>query len=94
MTLKNIQTEIDASFLYKVLAENEEDPNVKDVFFQMSEIEQSHALAFMKKANIDISLMPAPSKRAHILKTIGKVLGYNYLLGVLLDTEKSISSSA
>jgi len=93
MNLKNIQTEIDASFLYKVLAENEEDPNVKDVFFQMSEIEQSHAVAFMKNANIDISLMPAPSKRAQILKTIGKVLGYNYLLGVLLDTEKSISSS-
>ncbi len=93
MNLKNIQTEIDASFLYKVLAENEEDPNVKDVFFQMSEIEQSHAVAFMKNANIDISLMPAPSKRARILKTIGKVLGYNYLLGVLLDTEKSISSS-
>ncbi|MDO9257832.1 MAG: VIT1/CCC1 transporter family protein [Bacteroidales bacterium] len=93
MNLKNIQTEIDASFLYKVLAENEEDPNVKDVFFQMSEIELSHAVAFMKNANIDISLMPAPSKRAQILKTIGKVLGYNYLLGVLLDTEKSISSS-
>ena len=93
MKLKNIQTEIDASFLYKVLAENEEDPNVKDVFFQMSEIELSHAVAFMKKANIDISLMPVPSKRALILKTIGKILGYNYLLGVLLDTEKSISSS-
>jgi len=93
MNLKNIQTEIDASFLYKVLAENEEDPNVADVFFQMSEIEQSHALAFMRKSNIDIYLMPLPSTRAKILKTIGKILGYNYLLGVLLDTEKSISSS-
>ncbi len=93
MNLKNIQTEIDASFLYKILADNEEDPNVKDVFSQMSEIEQGHALAFMKKSNMDISLMPPPSVRARILKTIGKVLGYNYLLGALLDTEKSISSS-
>jgi VIT1/CCC1 family predicted Fe2+/Mn2+ transporter len=93
MNLKNIQTEIDASFLYKLLADNEEDANVKDVFLQMSEIEQSHALAFMKKSNLDISLMPTPSARARVLKTIGKVLGYNYLLGVLLDTEKSISSS-
>ena len=91
--LRSIQTEIDASFLYSILAENEEDPNVADVFFQMSEIEQSHAIAFMKKSNLDISLMPAPSVRARILKTIGKVFGYNYLLGVLLDTEKSISSS-
>ncbi|MFA5970884.1 MAG: VIT1/CCC1 transporter family protein [Lentimicrobiaceae bacterium] len=93
MDLRNIQTEIDASFLYKVLAQNEEDKNVADVFFQMSEIEQGHALAFMKKSNIDISLMPSPSTRAKILKNIGKILGYNYLLGVLLDTEKSISSS-
>ena len=93
MNLKNIQTEIDASFLYKLLSENEEDPNVADVFSQMSEIEQSHAIAFMKKSNFDLSLMPKPSARARILKSIGQVLGYNYLLGVLLDTEKSISSS-
>ena len=93
MNLKNIQTEIDASFLYKVLAEHEDDPNVAEIFRQMSEIEQSHAMAFMRKSNIDLSLMPAPSRRARILKTIGKMFGYNYLLGVLLDTEKSISSS-
>ena len=93
MNLKNIQTEIDASFLYKVLADHEEDTNVKDVFTQMSEIEHSHAVAFMKKSKLDISLMPLPSVRARILKSIGKILGYNYLLGALLDTEKSISSS-
>jgi hypothetical protein len=27
------------------------------------------------------------------LKTIGKLFGYDYVLGVLLDTEKSISNS-
>ena len=93
MNIKNIQTEIDASFLYKLLAEHEEDPHVAYVFQQMSEIEQSHALAFMQKSNLDISLMPSPSGRARTLKLIGKILGYNYILGVLLDTEKSISSS-
>ena len=35
--LKSIQTEIDASYLYKVLSDNEEDPNVANVFRQMSE---------------------------------------------------------
>ena len=93
INLKSIQTEIDASFLYKLLADNEEDPNVANIFRQMSEIEHSHALAFMVKSNLDISVMPPPSRRARILKTIGKILGYNYVLGVLLDTEKSISSS-
>ena len=35
MNLKNIQTEVDASFLYGLLAEKEEDQNVKEVFLQM-----------------------------------------------------------
>jgi VIT1/CCC1 family predicted Fe2+/Mn2+ transporter len=91
--LKNIQTEIDASFLYKLLAEHEEDANVANVFHQMSEIEFGHAQAFMQKNGMDINNMPGPSNRAKILKQIGKVLGYDYVLGVLLDTEKSISSS-
>jgi VIT1/CCC1 family predicted Fe2+/Mn2+ transporter len=35
--------------------------------------------------------MPNPSNRAKFLNFIGKVFGYNYILGVLLDTEKSVS---
>jgi len=93
MNLKNIQTEVDASFLYDLLSKHEKDENVANVFRQMSEIENSHALVFMQKNNIDVSLLPTPSNRAKILKFIGSVLGYDYVLGVLLDTEKSIASS-
>ncbi len=93
INLKSIQTEVDAGFLYKILAEHEEDPNVANVFRQMSEIEMSHAIAFMNKSNLDVSKLPTPSIRAKILKFIGRTIGYNYVLGVLLDTEKSISSS-
>ncbi len=93
ISLKNIQTEIDTGFLYQVLADNEADENVAKVFQQMSEIEHGHALAFMQKNNLDISKFPPPSNRAKILKLIGKVFGYDYVLGVLLDTEKSMSSS-
>ena len=42
--LQNIQIEVDASFLYSILADNEEDANVMHVFKEMSEIEKSHAL--------------------------------------------------
>lgn len=91
--LKNIQTEVDASFLYQILADQEQDPNVAQVFRQMSAIEQGHAHAFMKKNNLELSKMPPPSQRAKTLKTIGRIFGYDYILGVLLDTEKSISSS-
>lgn len=93
MTIKSIQTEVDASFLYGILAENEPDEAVANIFRQMSGIEQSHALAFMRKNNLDVSQLPGPSKRARVLKSIGKVLGYDYVLGVLLDTEKSLSTS-
>ncbi|MCX6237227.1 MAG: VIT1/CCC1 transporter family protein [Bacteroidia bacterium] len=93
MSLKNIQTEIDASFLYKILADHEEDPNIASVFRQMSEIEHGHAIAFMKKNNLDASKLLPPSTKAKILNTIGKILGYDYILGVLLDTERNLSSS-
>lgn len=93
VSLKNIQTEIDAGFLYGILAKNEEDENVASVFRQMSEIEHGHALAFLAKNNLHLSELPTPSVRAKILNTIGKIFGYDYILGVLLDTEKSISTS-
>lgn len=93
MDLKNIQTEIDASYLYKQLSIVEKDPNVAHVFTQMSEIELSHAIIFAKKFNLSIENLPKPSLRARILNKIGEIIGYDYVLGVLLDTEKSISSA-
>lgn len=91
--LKNIQTEIDASFLYGILAENEADPNVAEVFRQMSDIEKGHAISFAEKYKVALPDPMQPSRRAKILALIGKVFGYDYVLGVLLDTEKSISTA-
>lgn len=91
--LKGIQTEVDAAYLYQPLAEKEEDPEVASIFRQMSEIENSHATGFLQKAGIDPSRMPGPSFRARTLNRIGKIFGYDYVLGVLMDTEKSLSSS-
>jgi len=93
INLKSIQTEIDASFLYALLAKHEEDENVAKVFEQMSAIEQSHAEAFAHSNQLPLDQLPGPSWRAKTLARIGKVLGYDYVLGVLLDTEKSISSA-
>ena len=93
VNLKNIQTEVDASYLYKILAEREKDPSVAKIFKEMGETENSHVLAFLEKNNLPASQLPLPSRRARILHFIGKVFGYSILLGVLLDTEKNISSS-
>jgi len=93
MTLKNVQTEIDVSFLYQQLAEHEEDEAVASVFRQMSGIEKGHAEAFAKKEKVDLEKVFKPSWRARILNLIGKTFGYNLVLGVLLDTEKSLSNA-
>ena len=90
--LQNIQTEVDASFLYALLAEHEEDPHVARVFKEMSEIEMGHARAFLHSKNLPESALPSPSGRAKTLKTIGRIFGYDYVLGVLLDTEKGLSA--
>lgn len=91
--LRSIQTEVDASYLYSKLAEKEEDKNVADIFQQMSDIEKGHAEAFLKKVGLPPDKMPPPSFRAKTLNRIGKIFGYDYVLGVLMDTEKSLSNS-
>ncbi|HEX6914611.1 MAG TPA: VIT1/CCC1 transporter family protein [Chitinophagaceae bacterium] len=88
-----IQTEIDASFLYQKLADHEQDPTIAKVFSEMAQIERSHAEAFARKQGLDPATVFRPSLRARILDRIGKIFGYNFVLGVLMDTEKSISSA-
>lgn len=92
MKNKGVQTEIDAYFLYAKLAENESDETIANVFRQMSEIERGHAEAFIGKAGSTSATMK-PSWRAKILNTIGRMFGYNLVLGALLDTEKGISKA-
>jgi len=93
MKNRNIQTEIDAGFLYQQLAHHEKDPTIASVFRQMSAIEKGHAEAFAKKENISLENLMLPSWRAKTLNTIGKLFGYNYVLGTLMETEKSISNA-
>lgn len=93
MKNSNIQTEIDASYLYKILAENEADLNIANVFQQMSEIEMSHAISFAHNNNIAVEDLPKPSLRARTLHKLGKIMGYDFILGILLDTEKSLANA-
>jgi vacuolar iron transporter family protein len=93
MNKKNIQTEIDACYLYRKLSKSEVDPVIANVYNQMSDIERGHAEAFAKKAGMDILSLNGPSWRARALNLVGKVFGYNYVLGAIMDTEKSISSA-
>jgi VIT1/CCC1 family predicted Fe2+/Mn2+ transporter len=91
--MKNIQIEVDAWFLYQKLSDNEEDPILADVFKQMSEIELSHAIAFAKENKVDPTQICKPSWRAKTINRIGKIFGYDYVLGALMDTEKSLADA-
>lgn len=93
MAESSIQTEIDAAFLYGRLADHEKDPVISRIFRQMSEIEQGHAAAFAQKAGIPATALPRPSWRAKVLDRIGRIFGYDTVLGALMDTEKSISNA-
>jgi predicted membrane protein (TIGR00267 family) len=93
MKNQNLQTEIDASYLYSKLAEHEEDEIIAGVFRQMSEIEKGHAEAFARKAGIGPDDLTKPSWRAKTLNRIGRIFGYDYVLGALMDTEKSLSNA-
>jgi len=93
MKNSSIQTEIDASYLYLKLAENENDESVAAIFREMSAIERGHAEAFAKKYDIDLNINGKPSFRARTLNAIGKAFGYQYVLGTLLETEKSLSNA-
>ncbi len=93
MKPKNVQTEIDACYLYRKLAENEADEAIANIFRKMGVIEQGHAEAFAKKENISTENLIQPSRRAKTLNGIGKIFGYDYVLGSLMDTEKSLSNA-
>jgi VIT1/CCC1 family predicted Fe2+/Mn2+ transporter len=88
----NVQIEIDTAYLYKVLADHEQDPIISKVFLEMSNIEGSHAQSFAEKKGARF-VLPGPSWRAKTLHTIGKIFGYGYLLGVLMETETSLAKS-
>ena len=89
MNFKSIQTEIDASYLYQILAENEEDETVKEIFTEMSNIEKGHAISFLKNKGLTEKDLPKPSFRARTMNKLGKILGYDFILGSLLETEKT-----
>lgn len=93
MKIAHIQTEIDASYLYSQLAAHEEDPIIAKVYKEMSDIEKSHAVLFAKKEKVEIDKIFKPSWRAKTWNIIGKVFGYDYVLGAMMDTEKSIAAA-
>ena len=68
----SVQTEIDASYIYKQVALSSKDVATASIFDQMSFIEMSHALAMqknLKAKGMDFEL-PPPSMRIKVLNKL------------------------
>ncbi len=91
----SLQTEVDAGYLYKKIAGAEKDPAIGRVFEHLAEIEQGHALDMLKniQARGVVMELPEPSWRALALNKIGSIFGYDYVIGVMVNTEKSIAQA-
>lgn len=93
IALAQLQTEVDAGFLYKVIAALEKDSAAAIVFKQLSEIEAQHVDKWMKKHQEDHATAPPPSFRARCLAWIARRMGYEYILPILINTERGIAQS-
>jgi len=92
---ESVQIEVDAAFIYQRIADAESSPGIANVFRQLSEIEAGHSAKMLEevvKQGMNATL-PPPSWRARALDRIGKIFGYDYVIGVMMDTEKSISKA-
>jgi VIT1/CCC1 family predicted Fe2+/Mn2+ transporter len=91
----SVQTEVDAAFLYEKIAGAETDPGIAGIFQNLAEIEHGHAAKMLErlKQSGAPAVMPPPSWRARVLDRIGKIFGYDYIIGVMMDTEKSIAQA-
>ena len=91
----SVQTEVDAAFLYEKIAGAETDPGIAGIFQNLAEIEHGHAAKMLERIRQQgiQAVLPPPSWRARVLNRIGKIFGYDYIIGVMMDTEKSIAQA-
>ena len=91
----SVQTEVDAAFLYEKIAGAEKDPGIAGIFRSLAEIEHGHAAKMLERLQLEGTpfVLPQPSWRARVLNRIGKIFGYDYIIGVMMDTEKSIAQA-
>jgi VIT1/CCC1 family predicted Fe2+/Mn2+ transporter len=83
------QDESDAAFLYRVLASVERDPQRRDVYQRLAEVEDRH-VAIWERLLAEHGRRPGhfkPSGRARVLAFLGRRLGPDFLLPLLLSEE-------
>jgi VIT1/CCC1 family predicted Fe2+/Mn2+ transporter len=92
---KQLQIEIDTSYLYKKLSENTLDKTVADIYKTMSSIEGTHARKIISKIqNYDKTVsFPSPSLHAKIQVRLASIFGWQMISSSLMGTEKMIAKN-
>jgi VIT1/CCC1 family predicted Fe2+/Mn2+ transporter len=92
---KQLQIEIDTSFLYKKVSEHTQDPKTAEIYRTMSSIEQTHASKMLSKIHLSDknAVFPMPSLRARIQVKLASVFGWGMIISSLMTTEKVIAQN-
>ena len=86
---EHFQDEADAAFLYRNLANMEQDPKRRDIFDRLAQVEDRHAGIWRQvlSENEQTTELPRPSLRARLLAWVGTRWGTSLLLPILLREE-------
>lgn len=93
--IKQLQVEVDASFLYQKLYEHNKGNSTAEIFLKMSEIENRHAqkvFSKIKKEDPNYKML-GPSLRARIQVKLAKYLGFDFILSHLAFIEYQTSKA-
>lgn len=78
-TQKQLQVEVDTAFLYRSIAQRQQDDNLKNILLSLQEIELGHARRMLEKLRKEEPgpswKMPRESRRARVQLWLGKYFG-------------------
>ncbi len=93
---EQLQTEVDAAFLYRILSENLTDSSLSGIYSSMSEIEAGHARKMLRGIQVTekTALLPPPSHVARLQVFFARIFGWSLIVSDLYNMEKSLAKSA
>lgn len=91
----NRQREIDGAALYRVLAQTEAQPQMKEIYTRLSASEEKHAALWEKKlGELKVNIPPrTPSWRAKVMIWLAKRFGPQFVLPTITGNENADSQA-
>ena len=92
---KQLQIEVDTSYLYRQLSEHTPDAVTAGIYRNMSSIEMRHADKVLKKMEAEgkTTALPSPSLRARVQVRMASIFGWQMIASNLMGTEKMIAQN-